>query len=128
MIRSVLAVLAGYLTMVLGVTAFFAAVLTIAYGGMPEPSAFRPPAWLLLAELLSGVLLAATGGYVCAFIARRREMAHAYALVAVVLLLGVASAVVDHGTKPLWASLALPVLAAVAALAGARLRLAHART
>ncbi len=44
MIRSVLAVLAGYLTIVVGVSAFFAITLFLAWGGrMPDPSSFARP-------------------------------------------------------------------------------------
>lgn len=93
---------------------------------MPEPD-FRPPAWLLWVELASSPLIAALGGYVCVWIARRRPLQHAIALVAVIMLMGAVSVVTDAGEKPLWSSIALPVLACVGALLGARLRLVHVR-
>jgi hypothetical protein len=127
MVRSVLSVVAGYLVNLLGVTSFFAIVVA-ALGGLPaDPAAFQPPAWLTVAELAVTPVLAVAGGYVCAWLARRKEMAHALALVGVMAVLGVVSAIAYAGVKPLWSMVALVVLGGVGVLGGARLRLAHAR-
>ena len=126
MLRAVLAVLAGYLTMFVGVTTLFAFILFVGFGGMPGPD-FRPPAWLLWLEVVASPLIALVGGYVCAWIARERPLRRAGALAAVILVMGAVSAAADGGEKPLWSVIALPVLAAAGALLGARLRVAHVK-
>ena len=124
--RSALSVIAGYLTMMLGVTTFFAFVVMVILGGKPgDPKSFDPPAWLYVLELVVTPILAAAGGYVCAWIAKRRVMRHAFVLVIVVLVLGVVSIVMESGMKPLWSSIAVVVLGAAGVPIGARVREAH---
>src|SRR6266850_398599 len=103
MIRSILAVVAGYLAMFIGVSIFFAGVMFLALGGMPaHPESFTPPRWLFILEQAWTPLPAIAGGYVCAWIARRFPMRHAAALVAVMVPLSVVSMVMEAGMKPLW--------------------------
>lgn len=124
--RSALAIVAGYLTMMLGVTTFFAFVIMVLLGGRPgNPKSFDAPTWLYVLELVVTPILAAAGGYVCAWIARRHQMRHALVLVGVVLALGVVSIVQEAGMKPLWSSIAVVVLGAAAVPIGARVRIAH---
>jgi hypothetical protein len=123
MIRSILSVIAGYLVNVIGVSTFFAVVLFALFGGVPkDPSAFQPPAWLYAAELVSTPLIALAGGYVCAWLAKRREMAHGFALAGLMLVLGVVTAVFDAGMKPLWSTAAVVVLGVLGVLGGAFMR------
>ncbi|HEU5059974.1 MAG TPA: hypothetical protein VFU21_25760, partial [Kofleriaceae bacterium] len=126
MLRAVLAVLAGYLTMFVGVTTLFAFILFVGFGGMPD-AGFRPPGWLLWLEVAASPIIALFGGYVCAWIARERPLRHAGALAAVILVMGAVSAAADGGEKPLWSVIAVPALAAIGALLGARLRAAHVK-
>jgi hypothetical protein len=123
MIRSVLSVLAGYLVNVVGVSTFFAFVLFALFGGIPkDPGAFHPPGWLYAAELLSAPVIAVAGGYVCAWLAKRREMVHGAALAALMLVLGLATFAFDAGKKPLWSTAGVVVLGVLGALFGAFLR------
>jgi hypothetical protein len=127
MLRSAIAIVAGYLTMLIGVMAFFAFVVFVAFGGPPgDPKTFEPPAWLVALELVVTPILAGLGGYVCAWIARRKPMQHALVLVGVMVVLGVFSVITDRGAKPLWSSIAVPALGCLAVPVGARVRRAHA--
>jgi hypothetical protein len=123
MLRSVLAVVAGYLAMMLAVTTFFSFVIFLVLGVSPgEKPPVDPPAWLTVVELATAPVLAGLGGYVCAWIARRNEMRHAYALVGVVAVMNVVTIVAEGGMRPLWSPLALGVLACIGVVLGARLR------
>jgi hypothetical protein len=129
MIRSVLAVLGGYAVNVIGVSTFFAVVIAVVFkGNLPaDPSAFRPPAWLFAAELAVTPIIALAGGYVCAWIARRKELAHGLGLGALMLVLGVVTLFMEHNLKPLWSSLGVIVLGIAGVVAGARFRGARRR-
>jgi hypothetical protein len=128
MLRSILAVVTGYLTMLLGVTTFFSFIMFGLLGAKPaHPESFHAPRWLLWAELLVTPLLAALGGYACAWIAKRSPLGHAAVLAGLMLVLGAVSAIHDAAYKPLWSSAAVTLLGAAATLGGARLRVAHAR-
>ena len=124
--RSILAVIAGYIAMVLGVTTFFALSITLIFGGtLGDPKSFHPPFWFYFLELGVTPILAALGGYVCAWIAKRKQLQHALALAGVCTLMGIVTVISDAGLKPLWSSLGIVVLGLVGVLAGAKLRIAH---
>jgi hypothetical protein len=130
MIRSVLAVLAGYLVNIVGVSTFFALVLALGLPRMPakpDPATFHPPAWFYAAELVSTPIIALGGGYICAWLARKKEVAHGLALGGLMLVLGIVSIVVEIGMKPLWSSAGVVVLGILGVLGGARLRGARRR-
>ncbi|HVM12122.1 MAG TPA: hypothetical protein VM638_06580 [Actinomycetota bacterium] len=123
MIRSILAVVAGYLAMFIGVSIFFTFVVFFAWGGkLPDPATYTtPPSWLLYAELAWVPLVSVAGGWVCAFVARSRPMRHAAALVAIMAPLTAVSIVGEWGMKPVWSLLGVPVLGMAGVLLGARL-------
>ena len=129
MLRSVAAIVGGYLTVVLGVTTLFSfIVFVILRADLSNPEPFHAPAWLLWVEVVSSPLIAVIGGYVCAWIAKRRQMHHAFVLVGVMASMSVLSAIREMGTdKPLWTSIAVGVLGCAAIPLGARLRIAHVR-
>lgn len=70
MLRSVLAVLTGYL-----IYAIPTVVLYRAAGQAPSPA--EPPNGIVLAATLQGILFACLGGYVAAWIARVQDRLHA---------------------------------------------------
>ncbi|MDQ3341612.1 MAG: hypothetical protein M4D80_41200 [Myxococcota bacterium] len=124
--RSILAVAAGYIAMVLGVTAFFALSITLIFGGtLGDPKSFHPPFWFYFLELGVTPILAALGGYVCAWIAKRKQLQHAFALLGVGVIMGVVTLFADAGLKPLWSTLGVILLSAAGILLGAKLRIAH---
>jgi hypothetical protein len=125
-VRSILAVIAGYATLVLGVGVFLALLLFLFPGAFPaEPGPYTGPAWILALELVFSGLVAVGGGYVCGLVAGRAELGHALVLVCVMAALGLASAFVEAGLKPLWSTIALPILGAVGVIVGAKLRRRH---
>lgn len=124
MIRSILAVLGGYATLVVGVGAFFAILMAFVPGlSETDPGApFDGPAWVLGAELAASLVVALVGGYVCAWIAGRGEVGHGAALAGFMLVMGLVSVILEAGLKPLWSSVAVAVLPAGSVLVGAWVR------
>jgi hypothetical protein len=114
-IRSILAVIAGYAALVLGVGVFLAFLMFSFPGAFPsEPGPYTGPAWILLLELAFSGLVAG-----------RAELKHALVLVGLMTVLGVVSALFEAGLKPLWSSLAMPVVGGLGVLMGAKLRQRH---
>ena len=122
--RSILSVIAGYFTMLIAVTGALGFLFLVAFDEFPtDPAAaYTGGAWVLWAELGVSGLAAAAGGYVCAWVARRRPLAHAGALTGLVAVLGIVSALTDAGLKPLWSSIGIVLIAIPAIMAGAWLR------
>lgn len=128
MLRSFLAILAGYVTLVLGVTSTLAILFFVARDAFPtEPGPWRGPAWVLVVEIASGFAVAVLGGYVCGLVARRRELAHGLVLAGIALVLGMVSAQMEQGMKPLWSSIGVALAGAIGIPLGAAWRAAHAR-
>jgi hypothetical protein len=87
MIRSVLAVITGY---VLTAVIVIACTLLAAKYMIPE-DAVEPPRAYLIVNIAYSLLAAMAGGYLTAWIARRAPLAHAGALALVVVTMGVAT-------------------------------------
>ena len=114
MVRSILAVVAGYLIFALSAFAFFQV------SGQPPRQAAPMP--IMLGSIAFGMVFAIIGGYVAARLARRRPLAHGVA-VAVVLALGATISLLstlDRGA--VWSQVAALVLMAPCAVLGSWLR------
>lgn len=102
----------------------FAAVLVL--GELPtDLAAFEAPTSLLLIELVIALLAAAAGGYVCVFVARRYPMRHLAVLATLMLVLGVVSAMLEDGFKPMWSLIAVPLVAVAGLGWGGHMRVKH---
>ncbi len=142
MVRSVLAVIAGYLAMAVIVAALFSLVfVALGANGAFAPGTFDPSGvWIALSILIS-LGAAAIGGLVCAWISRGKRAPSALALI--VLVLGLAFALgalivpddrgpnvrdADLGTleaarqarQPIWISFLNPFLGVAGVMIGAR--------
>lgn len=128
MLRSALAVLAGYLTMVVAVTGALGFLFLVFHDAFPQtPGPYTGPAYVLVLELVVALLAAICGGYVCALVARRKPLHHAAALAGLMLALGVVSILGEAGMKPLWSTLSIVLASPLAAISGAWLRGRHGR-
>ncbi|MBL8747041.1 MAG: hypothetical protein JNK58_11890 [Phycisphaerae bacterium] len=144
MVRAVLAVVAGYVAMLLIIFCVF----TVAYLLMGADNAFRPgtyepsPLWLVINFVLAPIA-AVCGGLVCALIARPGSWAHV-SLAWVVLALGLVMVLpvltnsrpdpgprtadvpnleaMTKAKQPVWVAVANPIIGAAGVLLGARLR------
>ncbi len=124
MVRSILAVIGGYVAMVIGVGTLIALLMVIFMGGLPDdPSQpYDGPVMVLVLEIVLGGFVATGGGWVCGVIARREEFHHGQMLAGLIVVFGAASIAVDAGRKPLWSTVLVPVAGALGVLVGARLR------
>jgi hypothetical protein len=142
MLRTVLAVVAGYLLMFVCVFATFsAAYLLMGPDGAFLPGSYQVSATWLLASFVLGLLAAVLGGIACAKIAPGGRAPAALAVL--VLVLGFASAVpvmmssgdppavregaagnveaMNNARQPVWVALLNPLVGAAGVMAGARL-------
>ncbi len=119
MIRSAVAIVAGYLVMLVAVTVLF--LLTFR-----DPGATPTPTFLYL-SIAYGFAFAVLGGFVTAAIAGRAEMGHALALAGLIVVLGIVSLVLAAGREPLWYGLSNLALGAGGAIAGGYLRVISTR-
>src|SRR5690348_15480654 len=124
-VRSVLAVIGGYLVMVVVVAG--CSVIT----GKIQPQWMRedvvPTAAYLTANLIYSATAAIAGGFAAGWLATRREVRHAAILAALVFVLGVASARLAGDTQPRWYQMILLAAMPLVTIGGGFLS-AHLRT
>ena len=144
MLRAIIGVIVGFITMAVLVMVGFAAV----YSALGADRVFQEGAWAVTGQWISltsgvGLIAAIAGGVLCAVIAQRGSMAPA-ALIVVIVVLGVGEAAYKHGVvykgelppredeitmaqatnnarEPLYVSLLNPVIGAVGVFLGSRL-------
>lgn len=115
MLRSILAVVAGYIV-IAAVTMLTTVLAALAAGvplEVPGPDSPPPPAAYLAGNIVGSALAALLGGVAAARIALRHRLGHAFALAALVFVLGVAYALTSTGPAPAWYFWLLPVLGAL---------------
>lgn len=94
MIKSVAAIIAGYVVMAIAIVALFAAWF--------GPESGVPAKGFLIYSLAYGFFAATTGGYVTALVAGRAELKHAVGLAVVAVTMAIISAIMNAGREPLW--------------------------
>jgi hypothetical protein len=137
MVRSILSVLAGYVTLAVLVMAGFAIAFVKPEVAFHGDSLTVAPAWLAYTLVLS-LIAAAVGGWVCRRVARSHRPV--IGLAVLVLAVGVGSALVNRARpepessaadvatrlqqarQPDWYAFTLPVLGAAGVLLGGRVR------
>jgi peptidoglycan/LPS O-acetylase OafA/YrhL len=121
LLRSFLAVIVGYMVMMLVVVALtFILVNTM---GIPTG---HPTAGYLAANVVYSVLAAAVGGFATAALAPRKPVQHAAVLGAVMLVLAVISYRMYAGQQPPWYRAMMLVVPSLFAVAGAALQARNA--
>ena len=114
MLRSIGAVVAGYLLIAAAIILLFAVAF-------PDPLAF-PGQEFMLFSLAYGFLFGILGGYVCGRIARRAEVKHAAVIAGIGILLSILSMAFAPAKEPMWYQLANMVALTAAVLLGGWLR------
>ena len=118
MLRSILAVVVGYLIMYIPISILFLAW----FGGYDPQNSPTPTMGFMLFSLVFGFVFAGAGGYVCALIAKRSEMNHAMALAGLVVVMAIISMIGAAGREPLWYQLAGLVIGIGGVLIGGLVR------
>ena len=115
-LRTFLALAAGFATMALLVIAITALLAKLMPGWMGELS-------YIIVNLGYSFLAAAAGGYVTAWAAAANPLIHVLALGIVVLALAALSALQSKGKQPIWYQLTLVAITPLGVMAGGLLRL-----
>jgi peptidoglycan/LPS O-acetylase OafA/YrhL len=124
-LRSAIAIIGGYLAMVVvvGLCTYFLMLLTPSW----FPGAAPPAGPYLAVNIAYSVVAALVGGYVAAWIAPRRPVKHAVLLAAFALVMSVVSAVLQGDRQPRWYQVLLAVCMPMVIVLGGWAR-AHSRT
>jgi peptidoglycan/LPS O-acetylase OafA/YrhL len=117
MIRSIMAVVLGYVVMLVAVLGGDTAMTALAPELMPQPG--EPPDAVYFAfKLGTGFFFMMIGGYVTALLAGQSEMKHALGLGALSIAMGICEVLYFPGEQPLWYSIALMFLSIPSTLIG----------
>lgn len=129
MLRSILAVILGYVAMIAATLVTSGVLAVVLVGGVPNAeSRGTPPTSYIVANLIAGAACAVAGGWVAARLAPARPRLHAAVLAALTLGLGVQFAVSQRGgPHPGWYLVLLPVVGALGVMLGGALRRAPRR-
>ncbi len=120
--RSILSIVCGLAVVMAGVIIATMITAKIMFGSvMPDP-ALRPPQSYLVVNLLYSALFAVLGGYVTAYVVRRRELLHATILAAALFVLGVGSLIAPDPRQPLWYLYLISIIGVGGAILGGALR------
>lgn len=114
LLRSVVAVLAGYIVFAASAFAVFRLSGRAAHAAASVP--------FMLLTIACGVVFAAVGGYVAGWLAGRRPVAHAVAMATVLAAGATASLVSTLGHGAIWSQVAALTLMAPSAVLGGWLR------
>ena len=115
MARSVIAVIVGYLIFALAAFAFFQIS-----GQAPHQAAPLP---VMIGSIAFGMVFALLGGFVAAWLARRRPLAHGVAVAAVLAFGAAISLLSTLGKGEVWSQVAALALMAPCAVLGGWLRM-----
>ncbi|MBZ5721383.1 MAG: hypothetical protein LAO03_13475 [Acidobacteriia bacterium] len=109
-LRSVIAVLVGYLI-------FFASTIALFKLTGHDPHAPASLGFMVL-SILYGVAFAGLSGFVAAWLARRYEFEHSLGVASVIAAVGAASLITRPGGGVMWTQLAALLIMAPSAIAG----------
>ena len=120
-LRTFLALAAGFVTMALLVMVITALLAKLTPGWVGEPG--KPNPGYVFVNLGYSFLAAAAGGYVTAWVAAANPLIHVLALGIVVLAIAALSVLQSKGEQPIWYQLTLVALTPLGVLAGGLVRL-----
>jgi peptidoglycan/LPS O-acetylase OafA/YrhL len=112
-----MAVVLGYIVMLVAVLGGETAMTALAPALMPQPG--EPPDAVYFAfKLGTGFFFMMIGGYVTALLAGQTELKHALGLGALSIAMGICEVIYFPGEQPLWYSIALMFLSIPSTLIG----------
>jgi len=122
MIPSLLALMLGYVVMLVSQLLGDTVLTAVAPEMMPQPGEPTDPAYFAY-RLGTGFFFIALGGYTAALLAGRSEMKHALGLAALSVAASILEVQYYPATQPLWYSIALMFLSIPSGLVGGYYRL-----
>jgi peptidoglycan/LPS O-acetylase OafA/YrhL len=126
MLRSVISVVCGFVTIVILALLTDLILMIVTPGSFSDDGATRSLPLLVLA-LVYGFLFSAFGGYVTALIAKRAEIKHAVGLIILHLTMSIISSIQFAETAPMWWHASAIALIIPSVLLGSYLRLMQKR-
>lgn len=111
MVRTILAVLVGYVVLTIIIMGVEAALGAVSAKYIESTAALN---FLLVFSVIAGII----GGFVTALIAKNRKLFHTAYLGLLMILLNIVSAAFGNNAEPAWFRTALVVVALPSALAG----------
>lgn len=114
MIRSIISIIAGYVTFSIAVL-----ILWLPFGYGPKDI---PPNNFLIFSIFCEAFFAVGAGYLVALIAQRRELLHAGILAAIFVIVGLGSLIFKTHQYPYWVALSIILINAPLALLGGYIR------
>jgi hypothetical protein len=120
-LRSFLALLAGFISMALLVGIVTAALTKFAPRWMGDSG--HPRSTYVIVNLGYSIAAAIVGGYITAWLAVNNTLIHTLALALIVLLLGALSALQERGRQPIWYQLLVIAITPVGVLLGGLIHL-----
>ncbi len=101
MLRSVIAVVSGYVAMLLLIMLFFLLIAIIFPSAFPQPDMIPSIPWVVVIQLF-GLAAAAIGAGVTIVICRGSRLKHIHALALVVLFIGLVTLAANIDKQPVW--------------------------
>ncbi|HZQ67967.1 MAG TPA: hypothetical protein VFA68_05545 [Terriglobales bacterium] len=114
MVRSVVAVIAGYL--------IFAASAVVLFRWTGRDPHAPAEIWFVIVTIVYGLFFATLAGFVAALLGKRFEMEHALAVASLIAALGAASLLAEVKSDAIWTQLAAILIIAPSAMLGGYLR------
>lgn len=132
MARSILAVFAGLLLIMLLIIIATSIAVRVFIGSLAPETAFQLPTSYIVTNLICSVLITALGGYVTATIAERYQLLHAGILAGLLFIFSLAAYAQNAnqqqaGHQPRWYAITLVLLGPLCVMAGAAIRQMKAR-
>jgi hypothetical protein len=123
MMRSVLAVVAGYVVVLIATMGLVAGIAAVSPSSFPQPGEMRAPSVPIQVIILAaGFAFAVVGGFIAALVAPRSPALHALALGLLMTVLGVISMVMITNAEPRWFQIGLIMIPIPGTWLGGRLR------
>ena len=118
MLRSILAIIVGYLTFAIPIR-----ILFLIWFGMPDPNNMPTASMgFMLFSIVFGFVFTIAAGYVAALIANRLEIKHATILAGVLILLAIVNMITAAGNEPFWYQIVNLIIGVTGVLLGGTIR------
>ena len=118
MLRSILAIIVGYLTFAIPIR-----ILFLIWFGMPDSDNMPTPSMGFMPfSIVFGFIFTIAAGYVTALIATRLEIKHVYFLAGVLILLAIVNMITAAGNEPFWYQIVNLITGVAGVLLGGSIR------
>jgi|GEM_PF-1166093 len=122
MLRSILSIITGFLTIAIGMSLCTVLAVKVMLGGVSADSSTEPTPAFLAVNIVYSLAFALLGGYMAGFVAKKYPVRHAGALACMMVFLSVLSLTTPYSLRPLWYSLLIGGLCPIVTVVGGYIR------